>query len=336
MLVTSQSAINCFNKCKFLFQTLYVQGIESALKNRHLTLGTLIHAGIAEHLREGVITKSDFLDVIEKQYPPLSAEEFSLVEEYRQMALELVPEAEQITDRAIKFLGRGWETVTLDGEPLIERELEVELPNGMRFRFVVDWVARERSSGAIWLFDHKTRVNIQPDESEDYNMQMAIYQYLLRSFGIETVGSICFQIRSRLPSEPNLNKNGTMSRTEIASDWETYQQALVKNGLNPLDYADMQVKLQNKEFFRLSRSYRSADMLQRIWDKVVIPTLVDMKNFAAYHITTQNQHEAPRNIHSTNCKLCSIREYCHAKLHGYDTSWFFESGTIVYKEVEDE
>lgn len=336
----SQSTINQFNKCKFLFETLHVRGLESAIKDTRMTLGTLVHAGLAAHFRNQPVQQA-LVAAVNKQYPADTVAEFSLVDEARKQALELLPEAEGITLRAIHYLGDEWETVHLNGEPLIEKELEVVLPikhsKPVRFVFIVDWVARHKPSNQVWLFDHKTRVNIQPDEVEDYNMQMAIYQYLLRSFGVDTVGSICFQIRSMLPREPSLNKNGTMSRTEIASDWGTYRDALLRYGLNPLEYQDMATKLANKEFFRLSRSFRTADLLQRIWEQVVSPTIIDILDAAElYTMQAVQDIDAPRNIHSVNCKLCSIREYCHAKLRGYDVGWFFESGAIIPREVEDE
>lgn len=323
----SPTTLNAFNKCHYLgfLGDARVRPVHRSLR---MTLGTLIHIGMA-----AALAGKDFNQVIRSQIVTTDAmlakdaPGDTFVVEPDVDTQQLVEDAVAITARAFSYLFSvgEWETVVVDGVPLIETKLVAPIGRNT-FVGVVDWVAREKHTNTIWVLDHKSRVNIQPDEMEDYSVQLAVYQRLLWEFDIHTVGSITYQIRSAVPAIPKQNKDGSMSRADIATDWETYRDCLLEAGLDPLGYVDMQSRLEQKVFFKLTKVYRSNELIESIWKSAVVDTVRELnKAYREY----EKGKTPPRNMHSVNCRLCSSREWCQAELRGMDTSYLLESGQFV-------
>lgn len=328
----SLSLINSFQKCKYLWFLAYERAIKPARRPTPVALGGLVHIGLAAALahRDFAAAIHAVAVVNETMVPKDTPGEMFIVDAAVDTD-KLVADAVDITARAMSYLyaSGSWETVEINGIPLIEVKLGVPLNNTETFVGVVDWVAREKNTNTIWLFDHKTRTHLQPDELEDYNVQMAVYQRLLWSFDIHPAGSIAFQIRSSVPSVPKRNKDGSMSRADIATDWETYHQALLDAGLDPLEYTDMLDKLASKEFFRLSKSYRSDALVEAIWQSSVLDVLDEVKRVRTKYRNAKNGSLPSRNMHLVNCKLCASREFCQAELRGMDADYLVQSGQFV-------
>ncbi len=317
---TSLSLVNTFQRCRYLWHLNYVRAITPSRRTVPMALGSLVHAGLAAALANKNFTQAIRAIPVSTTLQAarnVSVDDF-VVEESVNVE-DLYQQAIQIASRAMIYLFSvgSWETVSIDGQPLIE----CRIVDG-DFQGIVDWVARETGTNTIWLFDHKVRSHIQPDELEDYNVQMAVYQHLLQECGVDVVGSICFQIRSALPAIPKLNKDRSMSRADIASDWDTYRESLLQNGLNPADYVDMQLKLSDKTFFKLSKSYRSSALVQAIWDNSILTVMDEIAVVAKRY----KHRVPPRNMHSVNCRLCSSRDFCQAELRGMDAEYLIQSG----------
>lgn len=305
-LTYSYSDISTYNRCQFLYQTTRSLGWETS-DNTPKLIGDLVHVGISAHHRKlnPVVSMEEKLQerYVNSQY---------LDEEDLGSSLAI---AKDLVRKACVILDREWETVDVVFQkmdlPLVEYKIRQDLRPLFETEFtgVIDWVAREKATGLIWIFDYKTRANIDSDISEDYNLQMAIYQKLLLDAGLQTVGSVCFQIRSAAMAKPKLNKDGSMSRSDLVCDWTSYVQALVEADLDPSDYLDMKVKLEAKKFFHFSRCYRSESLLNRIWNRVVIPTLYQMEQ------VRNPEFAAPRHM-SSMCKTCSVVDRCQMDLRG--------------------
>lgn len=331
----SLSLINSFQKCKYLWYLGYERSIKPVRRPTPVALGGLVHIGLAAALagKDFAAAIHDVAVVNEVMVPKDTDGETFVVDSMVDTE-KLVADAVSITAKSFKFLFENgeWETVSIEGIPLIEVKLGIPLNRTETFVGVVDWVAKERQTNTVWLFDHKTRTHLQPDELEDYNVQMAVYQRLLWSFDVHPVGSITFQIRSSVPAWPKRNKDGSMSRADIATDWETYRAALVDANLDPDDYADMQYKLDQKEFYRLSKAYRSDALVEAIWQSSVLDVLEDVKHTRNKFRKSKDGKVPSRNQHLVNCKLCASREFCQAELRGLDAEYLVQSGQFVRKE----
>lgn len=314
--------INNFNKCRFLYQALKVKGWKQT-DSQPKIVGDLVHVGLASHMR-----RENVVDAMIAKHKEYVLKNVYLDEEVINEALD---NAYKIVPRVVRILSANWETYTAtDLTPIyanqsavqfnfIERQIEVPVPAyispSSRVKGIVDWVATEKSTQQVWLFDYKVRSSIEPDISEDYNLQMAMYQYMLMKMGVPVVGSICLQIRSTPMVLPKLNVNGSMSRADIVCDWPSYKQCVVAAGLNPDEYQDMQLKLENKKFVHMSKCYRSDKLLEQIWDWVVEPNLQDMATLI--RDSQEYDFKAPRHMGSM-CKLCGVVDRCQNDLRGLE------------------
>lgn len=322
------SEISGFLACAWEWDKQYHEGWQPKITRRSMELGDGVHYGISEWLlnqRTPEDAMSEWREERESELPErkLWEDAWVQVEETAQLA-------SGITGRALDFLGwplkepapgrSKWMTACLeDGTTLVETEIEMPLGviSGEEIVFVahIDWAAVDLERGGIWVLDHKVRATLGTQESEPTRLQTSIYQYvLLRGFGVETQGAATIQMRDCVPKLPSVNKNGQMSRSEIATDWATYRQALIAESLNPAHYADMYAKLKDKEFFRVVRTYRNKQELVNTWDMVVIPTI---QAIVAWKVRRGDMTTyLRRSLGSLYCGNCDFRDPCLEELRG--------------------
>ena len=316
------------------------------LKNRRLIswreisppmdLGSFVHAGIAGAIRTYYevdcptkLGKADSAAILQATIQGVRNFRKTWIEEHlgnRDMSeevdtklTEIQVQAGELSLRAVEELDlTRWDVQHLNGEPLIEQK--IVLPNfykGISFYGTPDVVWTDREKGGTWVFDWKIRENMQPVENEEVDLQLPAYQYMLAKLGIKTVGAGKFQVRARVPEQPKLNKNGSMSVQRIVTTWEVYRDALIAHKLKPEDYLEMKQKL-DVEFFRLDHLYRNQFEIQSFWDNIIMPLgkqLVESKEFI-------------RHMHFTNCRGCWARDFCLEELRGGDTNFLLETQYI--------
>lgn len=306
----SYSQVSQWTRCRRAWAFKYREELFPRFDRPSLDLGSAVHEGLAAGL-QGFSYEEAINRWADEKYS------LELLPEEQEVLQGLLTKAYGITAKSLAFidLGHKWETVKHDGKPLIEHEFESELgvPGWDGFHGYVDWVARELATGQVWLIDFKVRDSMQPVEAEEFNLQMAIYQYLLGKLNIPAVGSIAWQIRNELPKSPKVNKDGTISRAACATDWDTYSAAVVAAGQDPEHYLEMKAKLETVEFFRLSRAYRGSNEVQNLWSDVVLPVAKDIGG-GIY-----------RNLNHVTCNGCSYKNLCLEELRGGDTDYIKRS-----------
>lgn len=240
-------------------------------------------------------------------------------------------EATTVAPRAFRALEPArWETVWFDGKPLIEQAIVVPLAGWDGFVCHIDWVAHDLGAHTNWVMDWKFRGGLNPAEDEEVDLQLALYQKVVAILGIKTAGSATFQHRNSGPSEPKLNKDGSMSRARIATDWPTYEAALLRAKLNPDDYImDMKPKL-DVVFHRLDRVYRPKPEVDALWDNVVIGLSRRIQYESEVHERYEQDGNVPaiRSMGRMNCRGCWAREFCLAELRGDDTDWLLKTSYV--------
>ncbi len=331
--IISYSRLAEWTTCRYRWKLRYIDKIAARMDARPPTLGDAIHRGMAavmlekdhalaidewgeEYLRENIIPVGGAEDVITAGARELNFQIEELID-------EVTSTAKGIVERTSKVFGPNqWEPVEINGVPAVEINLQSPIRGWGGYQGFLDLVAREKETGLIWVIDYKTRQQLQSETIEEVNLQMASYQYLALRHGVPTVGSLTFQILAKEPSIPKLNKDGTMSRQKIATDWTTYRQALVENGLDPADYAEMEEKL-NVEFWRESRAYRSVLEIKNTWREVIQRMAWDMRRRTPHYW---------RKMNIFNCRQCWAREYCLEELRGGDTDFLVE---FMYKRTDE-
>jgi len=256
----SYSEIRTFERCKRLWTYTYEQGWAPKREDAVLTDGRWVHKLLAAYYA-GASWHDSHAALL------ADALEACLFDEERD---EVRRRADVIAGVMARYVQRyaeeAWEPIFYQDEPLIEREILVPLPTGGMLKAQVDLVARNRDDGTIWVWDHKTKREFDKDMEArlDFDPQLSIYTVGLRALGINVAGGLHNYLRMRLPAEPKINKDGTMSKVAVTTDEETVRDFIARSGAKISDdelaaYLD---RLPKDAFFRRFTTIREQDELQ--------------------------------------------------------------------------
>lgn len=363
----SVSQIGAFQDCQYKWQLMYKEGVRIRKGElTPSAVGSVFHEGMAGALKKlyklqqskakvkPVITLNKLMDAcdlairvwhrenfVEKQTPFVNDEgELVMIEDenFNQEWANMLSNASKLVKRTLVNMDiiNRYKVVGHKKQPLVEFWLEVDMslklgfpPKTFAFAGVVDAVLFDEETGMVAVFDWKLHKRFTTLENEQLSAQIALYQHALRiEYGINTQLGVVYQIKSDPPRKPELNKDGSMSRRKITSDWTTYENELIANNLNPNDYRDeMQPKLADIEFYRPLMVFRSKEITQKFWD--------NLHEFARTITKTEN---FPMAL-GYSCRTCPFAALCTARIYGYDEEELFETRYIkeeVISVIEDE
>ncbi len=355
----SQSRISSGLRCLYRYHLVEVEKLVPRYTPKPLRRGTLVHKGFEDALNLNFLGELDLRTLVEHgkagiiryQAEWLNGDNVKpfIGPELYEAGEQLAVDACQIFARSFTKLEvheRRWETVVAkDGRPMIEFEMSMPFAGWAGLRGTADWVAKERGTGHIWLFDFKTRKTLQPEGYDRLQLQHPTYLKLLReSEGLDLVGAATYQIRAAVRKRPKQLKNGSISRAACATDWETYHKAIVAAGLDPADYLDMKDSGKLSEFERLSYYHWTPDAVDRVFDSA-ISSAADLiedqhrlaDSLAEHGVSTEDAW--PRALNPFNCRGCTHRSYCEADLRGEDTEFLAQTeymceGDTLVPEME--
>lgn len=335
-LTNSRSQVLDYLNCGYRWDLSYNRGIASTKVREAMDLGSSVHLairyGVAAYVecakpadwKPAASVKAVAQGAAEWARSEIEARGAYLTDEMRIQIEALRDEGAIIAQRALEYFDLpSWEVARWRGKPLFETEMMVPLPLWKGYRVIPDLVARPRSEGKrapYWLIDWKSRESFESDDAEEINLQFTTMQYVMEIEAPEIPidGSLLWQVKSIAPKWPKLNKDGTMSRALIATDWPTYKRALLEARLDPFAYADdMKPKLAGIEWFRAIKQHRTSEQCRRVWEQIVVPASERM---------VRDPQIIRRWVHQPfGCKGCWARDFCMAELHGEDTEWLLET-----------
>ena len=337
------SQLAAWLECRQKWVWGYIKNLKRRQSQTYFSLGSTTHKSM-EHLLLGS-SDEEFEQAMEaikqKQLDQFPTDDT----EGRMVVVENCQLGEELARRNYRDIPENWElvylpegvTYTKDDDPTnsvmvsngkvpaveVRLRCKLDVPGWEGFQGTMDAVLKEKESGLVFVWDHKTMSQYKPKmATTDCNLQFACYQRLLRLNGIETAGSVQNEIKNKLPTYPKLNKNGSMSRVKIASDWETYSLALVANGLDPDDYEDMRDgKLTYQPYIR-TKHHRTQEAVDLVWNMIVEP--------AAFEMGRAIQFINSGTIYPTwserACQFCSYYDICVAMLNGEDHEFVITEG----------
>lgn len=301
----SWSEIQAWCACRMRWHYAYEVGIVPKRVERAPSVGSCGHAAIAAVLH-GKSWKRAVKDWLKREIGrrPLFDEEEA--------------ELRSIADLVLGIMPRYLDKYPLEPfEPvLIEHKFEIPI-RGIKNRLIGYWDAIVRGhDGHLWLLEHKfPQQRFRTEEHLELDGQIGTYQYAARRLGYQVVGTMYNQLLGRLPATPKINKDGSLSRAAVYTDWETYRDYAVKLDLNPDDYLEMKEKLVDFKFFQRNHIFRppvetrlfARDMERRVWDMQA----------SKKHIY--------RSESFITCGRCPYRELCLEDLKGGDTEYIIEN-----------
>lgn len=320
----SYSGISAYQVCRHKWKLQNVYGLRTSTATLPMDVGSATHAGL-EHFLKGQGTPVEGVDAwVETSLSKIPDDgDFVSVETH---LLDVRDTAREVVDRVMKAITRmNLKTfVPVSGPLPVELEIIVPMKGWDGFAAHIDWIA-EDDQGRVWVVDFKTRSSFYDEESEDVNLQNAVYQRLVQDhYGITVAGTLTFQVRSDRSKTPKVNKNGTLSKAAIVCDWETYEAAVIEAGQDPADYQDMKDKLSTVEFTRVLRAVRTGKQLDTVWKSIVEPTALEMARIRdrALSETPSDRRiaalQAQRTLSNRTCNGCLVRDVCINSLKGYD------------------
>ena len=320
----SYSQIMAWLSCRHRWFLSYGLGLQPLRPSDPLALGSAVHEAIANVLANDVLDDPATV----RNYTTCSLATF------REAALALVPYDAQAAgwgdewvDEATRIVLRGLSLLRDNGlsvfrgppldKPAVELELRVPMDGFDYFAAHLDILLQD-AQGGLWLTDWKVRSQLSPPEYERVNMQHMVYAWVCRQYGIPVTGTLTIELRNVNPKTPNINKDGSVSRSAVATDWATYSDAVRRAGQNPEDYRDMEVKLQNARFSQMLFEPRRPATLERIWNDVVLPSAYEIKAARDAIDKGIKPDWISRNLHWFGCQRCSVFDACLSGLDGDD------------------
>jgi len=194
----------------------------------------------------------------------------------------------------------------------------------------VDMVVR-KPDGSLWVVEHKT-VGVKDSQyfrRLETDFQVRAYVWAVSRFlGIEVRGILYNVLRSKLPVEPEILKNGSISkRANIDSTAEVFEAALARTGSNPADYADI-----------LERLHAEGNTFFMRRDLEIPPEDLSRWALEMYHITKDLRRSKVVYRNPTACSLhggCEYRDLCSGLLPADEVSTRYRTLVSKHPELSD-
>lgn len=338
--MVSVSQLQTFLSCKKKWEYGYIENLTPRVEKSYLTIGKLCHKGMQvamymlwqntpweRALKFGLSAIRDewteYMNVT-----PMLAEELSDMDGLLLDALSVFGQAFR------EFEPWKYEVLTLkrSGEeiPALELHFKVPCPPTKGLHGYIDAILKDKETGFLWCVDYKFRKSLAPDDDEAFNIQNAVYAYACTKMGIPITGTMTWQHLNTPAADPQVLKDGKISRAKIKTTWEHYEQFCREHGQDPSLYAEeMQDKLSDIEWFRATLEYRNEQTINEIWNCCVKPVAKAVK--AAYNKNASNY----RSLYPWNCKMCQFQSLCQAELRDYDAKAIREREYSVRPSISD-
>jgi RecB family exonuclease len=317
----NQSRIKTFNRCPKQYEYKYIDLLEPKKKMRPLYLGSWVHSCLEMLYKEGD-WKLGHIPYVQDWNKLFDEEKLAL----RTRGKTVGPPLPELVERIMRsyqwyYKNDGWEPYA------VEQILEVPTPlilKGRRFIFKgrLDLIIKD-DEGLLWLVDHKTASSI-PDATSFHAMdpQLMLYPWAAQEqYGIELAGIIYNYVKSKAPTIPKVNKDGSLSKRKIVTDYPTLLRFLKQEGYDPADFIDTLRPLAKKsEYLRRYRLPREPYVTKQ----VLLDTLSVVKRI-------DETKRFTRTI-TRDCVRCPYHDLCRSELNGFDTEMMRQTNFTISEE----
>ena len=331
--MVSVSQLQTFLSCRKKWEYNYIENLKPRVERSYLTIGKLCHRGMQVAMQElwkrqqikGGGSTNWFNEVRNLGLDAIR-EEWIIFMNETPLLNEEIPEMEQMFVDAISIFEQAfeefepwkYEVVTLSKNsktaiPALELHFKVPCPPTKGLHGYIDAILRDVETGNTWCVDYKFRKSLSPDEEEAFNIQNAVYTYACKKMGIDITGTMTWQHLNTPAADPQVLKDGKISRSKIKTTWEHYKNFCLSHGQNPENYeGEMVEKLGDIEWYRKTLEYRNDITINRMWEECILPV--------ARAIKTASGQKAVnfRSLYPWNCKMCQYQDLCQAELRDYD------------------
>jgi len=208
---------------------------------------------------------------------------------------------------------------------LVEEKLgPVPLTKRTQFSLRIDRLTQTKAG--LTLCETKTARRLPEEDLRIWDLQTILYVWALRELGYSVKAILWDYVRTKPPTEPQVLKDGTISKRDIDTDYDTYLSAIKTTCPERMaDYKDILKRLKessdNKYYKRI---------LLPVSDRMIKPVLEDAKMTSLEIASLRNI--PVRNISGFTCPRCQYSNLCYAALRGLDESFIKEHEFIKREE----
>lgn len=334
--MVSVSQLQSFMSCPKKWEYGYVEGLTPRVERPFLTIGKLCHKGMQtamlhkwKHEHEENYHCGNSLQValieMENEHSKYIRENTFLEEEMPDIEQTLFDAHKIFKQAFLEFNPDGYEVVTLckDGEliPALELHFAIPCAGSKGLHGYIDAILKDRATGHVWCTDYKFRKTLSPDEEEATNIQNAVYSWACHRMRINITGTMTWQHLNTPAADPQILKNGSVSKAKIKTTWEHYADFCTRHNIDSSPYEEeMKEKLSDIEWFRATYEYRNTETITNMWNQIVVPT--------AYSVKSARNKKNRRNLYPWNCKMCQFKDLCQAELRNHDANFIRENEYI--------
>ena len=325
--MVSVSQLQTFLSCRKKWAYGYIENLMPRVEREYLSIGKLCHKGMQTAMRAKWEWPSNDWGWWREQGIKAIKEEWQSYLIETDFLDEELPEVDQLLVDAISVFSQAfgefepWKynvyTLKKNGSliPALELHFVVPCQPTKGLHGYIDAILEDKDTGFLWCTDYKFRKSLSPDEEEAFNIQNAVYTHACMKMGIPVTGTMTWQHLNTPAADPQILKNGSISRAKIKTTWEHYKQFLMDNGENPDNYEEEMVpKLADIEWYRPTYEYRNTETVEAVWKECVVPAARGVRS--AYNAKAVNF----RSMYPWNCKMCQFQSLCQGELRGYDAS----------------
>lgn len=322
----SWSEIKTFQRCPKQHEYKYEQRLVPRAKARPLFLGNWVHKALESHYVNGDwrIGHAEYVKIWNELF---EEERIELRTKRGRLALPPFPEIVERIMKSYVFYRKdeGWEVVATEQEFEVDTPLKIDGVT-QRFKGIIDLIVKD-PDGLLWVIDHKTAGNIpEPTSFHAMDPQLMLYPWAAKqAWDMDVAGIYYNYVKSKPPGIPKINKDGSLSRAKLITDYPTLRRFLRQNGYDPADFQDRLQPLRRKSpFLRRYRYPREAVVTRSI--------LLDALSVTK-HIRKDKRR--PRTITRECSTMCAFHNLCRAELNGLDTTLMRKQGyTLKENKIE--
>lgn len=325
VVVVSQSRVKSWRTCSRQHYNKFTLMLERKVTSRPLKFGTIIH-----EMLEALNSGQDPFKVLKR----VEKENKKLFNAERELYGDIVEDARIIFEAYLDWYSKDPLHYIKWAGRTAEHHFEIDLAPGIIFDGTIDALVRRMPDRLRFIADHKTFARLPSEDERWRNLQSAVYLRAAQMLGMRPFHGVVWNyIKSKPPTRPNVNKDGSLSIQRIDTLPAVVQQVIEQQGLDPTEEKCVTALERAEENVP---SYFRRDFVpvnEKVVDKVFGDFVATANEIAEDEAKPKAKRKKVMCI-DRHCGWCDFNRLCSVELTGGDVDYVRrkEYGKSTYAE----